>query len=64
MSKREDYRVSLVRPDGVTVAEMREYIEDAVASMKGGGNPDEAIFYLDGDTVRCTRLRKPVKVAP
>lgn len=53
------YNVTLVRPEGVSVQMMKEYITDAVASMKGSYNPDDDIFHLDRDTVRVTKPRKP-----
>ena len=68
--KRVHFRVSFILPPHATVAEAREYVADAVASMKGCLNPgmrgdgthdpDEAdsMFYLDGGSVRVTRERR------
>lgn len=55
----EVYSVTLVRPEGVSVQMMKEYIADAVASMKGSYHPDDDIFYLDRDTIRVTKPRNP-----
>lgn len=63
-SKRVEFKVSLVLPPEATVANTRDYIEDAVASFKGilrppwaeGGDP---LFELDGNTVKVTAIRKP-----
>jgi hypothetical protein len=57
-AKRSRYVVELFRPDGVTSAEMRAYIEDAVASMKGSYHPEDPIFELDGDTVKVKSFRR------
>ncbi len=67
MRKRMEFKVSLIPPDGAKGRDVREYIEDAIASMKGclkppgvdekdpDGNP---MFNLDGDSVKVTRIRK------
>lgn len=66
--KRKAFRVSVIMPIGVTVKEMREYIKDSVATMKGslrppGGmgddDPGDPLFALDGDSVKVTALREP-----
>lgn len=51
--RRETYTVTVTRPEGVTKADMKEFIEDAVHSWGAGGNPDDPLF--DG--------HRPVKVA-
>jgi hypothetical protein len=51
MTKRRRYIVEVDHPPGVTGAQMKVYIEDAVASMKGSYHPEDPIFDLDGDTV-------------
>lgn len=45
--KEETYVVTLVRPRGVTVAEMRAYIEEAVGTWGGSYRPPMA--YGEGD---------------
>lgn len=54
--------VTLEIPRGVTVSEMKNYIEDAVACWKGGGDPEGALFDLDGDSVKVVAV--PVKKKP
>ena len=78
MSKKEErweFKVSLVPPPGATKSETREYIEDAVATMKGSLRPDGAdadfgfgsrgdpLFYLDGDKVKASIIRKKPALA-
>lgn len=55
---REVYLVSVVRPEGVTKAEMAEYIKDAVETWGGGYSPDDPLFNV-GDyhvAVRSTKF--------
>lgn len=61
--KRTEFRVSLVLPEGVTVAEAREYVHEAVACWRGGMLPEDTptMFDADMDTLRVTRLRAPRK---
>jgi hypothetical protein len=61
MATREKYIVSLVRPAGVSKTEMKAYIEDAVACMKGCYDPESPIFDLDGSAVKCFSERKQRK---
>ena len=54
---------------GVTEAEMRAYVEDAVSTMKGCYDPQENIFQIDGDSVTVRNYRRvhpdtPIKVEP
>lgn len=68
-SRKVQFRVTLTLPDDATIADAKDYVRDAVASMKGCLNPgmrgdgtrdpDEAdpMFYLEGDTVRVTSIR-------
>ncbi len=46
------YVVAVERPDGVTHAQMADYIEDAVRTFKGGLSPDDPLFDLDKDSVK------------
>lgn len=39
MPRRERYIVELIRPEGVSVAEMKEYIDNAVSSWCGQFEP-------------------------
>jgi hypothetical protein len=61
MTKRAQFTVSFVMPPGATLKEAKEYIVDAVASMKGSyrppasydeTDPGDPMFRLDGDTVK------------
>ena len=67
MKRRIEFRVSLVLPDGASVADARDYVLDAVATMRGcyrppGGHhaddPGDPMFALDSRSVRVTRLQK------
>jgi len=42
------YTVSVVLPEGVSASMMKEYIQTAVASWRGGMNPEDPLFGLDG----------------
>lgn len=55
--KFEEYIVRLKRPAGVSVRELTSYIENAVACWCKGGDPDGALFDLDGDKVQCRKPR-------
>ena len=46
------FQIRVTPPSYVTKAEMRAYIEDAVAAMKGSYHPNEPIFELDGTKVK------------
>ena len=64
-----EFKVSFVLPEDATVAEARDYVEDAVSTLHGSLKPITAaelpdlsdydpMSELDGDTVRVTRLQK------
>ena len=55
---RKLFRVSVELPTGVTAAQMRVYIYDAVASMKGSYHPEDPIFNLDSDSVKVSHLKE------
>lgn len=55
--KKEKYIVTLVRPAGVTKEEIKSYILDAVATMKGCYDPEDLITDLNPDTVSVTNFR-------
>lgn len=68
--KKLTFRVSLSVPDDCTVAMAREYIMDAVGTMRGsyrppgayddeydGGDPGDPRYRIDGDSVRVTRIK-------
>lgn len=57
------FTVTVEMPEGVKVAEMADYIEDAVATHKGCMDPDEAIFGLDGTSVKVRPVPKPKPAA-
>jgi hypothetical protein len=46
------FLVRLIPPPGTHPSDLREYVEDAVATWKGSYRPEDPIFGLDGDTVR------------
>jgi hypothetical protein len=62
--RRVYFTVSFLLPEDATVAEAREYVADAVSTMKGcyrppcalgPDDPGDAMFCLDGDSVKVTR---------
>jgi hypothetical protein len=66
MSKRESYLVTLERPDGVSVAEMKQYIVDSVGSWRGsfrppGGmgedDPGDLLFNLDAKSISVAKMK-------
>lgn len=58
MERREEFVVSVVRPEGVTKSEMKEYIREAVKMWSKGTNPEFAMFEIGDKPVRV----KPIKV--
>lgn len=71
MSKRlARFVVEFELPAGATKTDAREYVDDAVCSMRGALRPagaygdddlGDAMFYLDTTTVRVTFFRKRSK---
>lgn len=57
MKKR--FVVELEMPEGVSATEMKAYIDDAVACMKGTYSPEDSIFYLDRESIRVLWYRQP-----
>lgn len=53
--RREIYEVTVTRPEGVSVAEMKEYIRDAVHSWGSQFRPDSPLFYKH----RPVKVRRP-----
>lgn len=44
--KKEQYIVTVMRPDKVSVNEMKSYIRDAVNGWSGQFHPDDPLFHL------------------
>lgn len=42
---REKYIVTVTRPEGVSITEMRDYIREAVDMWGGQLHPDDPMFY-------------------
>lgn len=55
---RRQFIVAVDIPNGVTVAEVAQLIEDAVACWPKSMNPDDPIFDLDGKTIRVKAIPK------
>jgi len=51
-------RVTLEKPEDVTMDQLKEYVQSSVASCKGGLDPMDPLFELDGDKVEVKRLFK------
>ncbi len=49
--RRISVKVSFDIPGDCTNTECVDYVRDAVATMKGGYNPESDIFSLNGDSV-------------
>lgn len=45
MPRTEIYEIELQRPDGVTVAELTQYIKEAVETWGGWRSPEDPLFY-------------------
>lgn len=56
--RRRAFKVTLVLPEDVSMADMAAYIQDAVASMKGSSFPGDdeqdgdPLFFLEGDSIK------------
>lgn len=51
------FKVGLEVPEGVTIKDMKEYIEESVQANVGCKDPScDPMFYLDRKTVKVTRL--------
>ena len=59
MSKHISFLVTLDLPDGVTPAELAEYIDDAVCSWCKGQDPEDPIFDLDRESVNVALVKEP-----
>ncbi len=55
---KKSYRVSLEVPDGVNDWDMRQYIEESVATMKGCLCPEDPMFHLKGESVKVFNINK------
>ena len=51
-------KITLERPPGVYMEDLKRYIEDAVASWKGQFHPEEPLRHLNGDSVKVVSLRR------
>ena len=58
--KRQSFVVTCNIPEGCTVKDVREYIDDAVSVWKGSMDPESPIFDFDGNSVRVT-VKQPKK---
>jgi len=64
MKKKVSFKVSVDLPDGCKIAEMRDYIEESVATWKGCKHPEEPIFDLDWKSVKVTRILEKKQSPP
>ena len=56
-----EFVVSLDRPHGASISDLKDYIEEWVACGKGSRHPDDPIFDLDGDSVKVKRFTSRTK---
>lgn len=54
----EKYIVILDRPEGVSIREMKAYLEEAISIRCKSFDPDEPIFDLDSNKVKVSRLKE------
>lgn len=54
----EKYIVILDRPEGVSIREMKAYLEEAISIWCKSFDPDEPIFDLDSNKVKVSRLKE------
>lgn len=59
MKNTQQFIVRVDMPADVSSEEMRDYIRAAVKSWKGGAHPDDAIYYLDQNSVTVRPVPKP-----
>lgn len=55
-NKREVYQISLTRPHGVGVTEMKNYIENAISSWSRGGDPDDPKWDIGFFPIKVKRV--------
>ena len=53
-----EFNVSLIVPEGATLAMVTSYIEEAIGAWRGSLNPEDPMFYLDGELVKVTHVPK------
>lgn len=57
---KEQYLLTIDRPDGVLVSEMSEYIKEAISIWAQGGHPDDLLFghfLRKGNTPKVKRIK-------
>ena len=59
---KKKFVVTLEMPEGVTISEMKEYINEAVALWCKSYNPQEPLFDLNRNKVKVTSKRKERRV--
>ena len=52
------FKVEIEMPPGVTVSEMKQYIEEAVQGWCGGLRPESPLCDIERDHVRVTAMHK------
>lgn len=62
MTQREQYIVELERPAGVTKTQMKAYIEAAIGSWAGGGDPDNPLADIVGSVIQVRAVTKPLRL--
>ena len=53
---KEQYIITLNRPRGVSISEMKTYIADAVETWANGGDPDSPLFNFKENVLSVKRL--------
>jgi hypothetical protein len=51
----ENYKVTLLRPAGVSVAEMNEYIKEAITTMVGTYHADADLYGIREHSIKVAR---------
>jgi hypothetical protein len=59
VSRKRAFIVTLEIPEGCTVEEIRQYIDEAVSLWAKSTDPDEPLFELDGEKVKVRPMSEP-----
>jgi len=59
-----EFIVSVKIPEGCSISAMKDYIRDAVGSMKGCKHPEDPLFWLDYKSVTVKKSRKEKSELP
>lgn len=58
MNEVRQFKITVPKLDDVSAADWKQYIEEAVGCWKGSFSPDNPLFELDSDDVKCVSFAK------